>query len=59
MKSIVWNSSTSACKCDVDCKNGEHLKNYERLRSHIDDLVVTFGEIKHTPETGLENRNTT
>ena len=39
--------------------NGEHLKNYECLRSHIDDLVVTCDEIKHTLETALENRNTT
>ena len=57
MKKIMLGILAHAFVSDKHCNIGEYLKSCECLMNHIDDLVVTFDEIKYTLKSESTNRS--
>lgn len=49
------NFSTSTCECVKDCEFGEYLKDFECMKSLVDNVVVTCDGIVDMPEKVIIN----
>ena len=51
----AWNPGTCACRCNKDCDIAKYLKDYECMKSLVDDLVGKCDAIQDTAKNVVIN----